>query len=421
MNTQSPSHLQITPELSLSPRDRSRHMLITGAAGTGMSVFMMGLIKQDIYVKKPLLVLDPYGELCSSIIQEADEETRQRIVYLDYGSFDYPLGINIFENVPEQYRHEVVRVMIDLLYQLYDPDRLGIIGPRFEESIKNGIHTILHDEEPTVAELVRCYTDQEYVRQISPKIGDLMLSKYWKDMMEKLPQNAGEIEAFIMSKLGIFVSDRRIRLALCQKQSALRLEQWVAEDKIILCDLSGLRSSSLHQEVITSLFTYDLFMQVRNRSSATSSLSLYLDDVSFWPEQFVAKLITDGRYYKTDFVTTARSLSLQSDELLDQLFRIENLVSFRPSSPDAELIAPAFHSDHISANALARLHRFYAYLKLMQDGNPHIPEEPVRFTYSPPEDQVSDEDTARIKDEQRKRHARPAQEVDGEIQGRVGG
>jgi hypothetical protein len=419
MEHQPDAYLQITPDLSLSPRDRSRHTLITGAPGTGMGTFMLGLINQDIYAHRPVLVLDSYGELSSSIIQEADEETRQRIVYLDYGSLEYPLGINIFDNVPEQYRHEVVRVLIDLLYQLYDPDRSGIIGPRFEESIKNGIHTILHDEEPTVAELVRCYTDQEYVRQISPKIGDLMLSKYWKDMMEKLPQNAGEIEAFIMSKLGLFVSDRRIRLALCQKQSALRLEQWVTEDKIILCDFGGVRDSDLHRDILTWFFMYDLYTKIRNRSSSDSHLSLYVDDVSFWPGEFSTRLIQEGRRYNTDLVTSIQQPALLSDYMLDVLFRIENLVSFRSSSPDADLIAPLFHSDHISANALACMHRFYAYLKLMQDGNPHIPAEPVRFTYEPAENQLSDEDTNRMKDEQRKLHARPAQEVDEEIQGRV--
>jgi hypothetical protein len=54
--------------LYLSARDRSYHLIIIGAIGTGKTVSMEGMIRQDIRAGRGCCVIDPMGALFHRIL-----------------------------------------------------------------------------------------------------------------------------------------------------------------------------------------------------------------------------------------------------------------------------------------------------------------------------------------------------------------
>jgi hypothetical protein len=52
----------------LSPRDRSFHLLIIGAIGTGKTVTMESLLRQDIDAGRGLCLIDPMGALFDRLL-----------------------------------------------------------------------------------------------------------------------------------------------------------------------------------------------------------------------------------------------------------------------------------------------------------------------------------------------------------------
>ena len=55
------------------------------------------------------------------------------------------------------------------MYKLYDPQRTGIIGPRFEHAVRNAMLTVMSEKGSTFVEIVRVLTDPKYVQELLPK------------------------------------------------------------------------------------------------------------------------------------------------------------------------------------------------------------------------------------------------------------
>jgi len=67
--------------------DRRRHMYEIGQTGTGKSVFLESLIKQDIEAGKGLCVLDPHGELVEIALKLLPKERAEDVILFDPSDF----------------------------------------------------------------------------------------------------------------------------------------------------------------------------------------------------------------------------------------------------------------------------------------------------------------------------------------------
>ena len=54
--------------ISLTDEERSRHVHIVGASGTGKSKLMESIIRQDILARRGLCLIDPHGALVDEIV-----------------------------------------------------------------------------------------------------------------------------------------------------------------------------------------------------------------------------------------------------------------------------------------------------------------------------------------------------------------
>ena len=340
----------------------------------------MNLVNQDIKVSKPVILFDQYGDLCNEIISASSDEILQKTAYIDVGNTEYPVGINIFENNDAYGKQEISNLFINLMYDLYDPNRTGVIGPRFEHAVKNAILTISYSENVSFIELLRCLTDAEYVKNLLHKVKDPVVLNYWNHQIAQTSDfHKSEVLDYIISKLSIFVTDKIMRNILGQTKSTVNFKTLLSDNKVVLFNFGALRKYKDAYKIITTFILFKLLREFQLNLRNSSTVNIYIDEATSWPSVYVNELLTESRKYGVNITLTSNRISEANPLLKSALFKVGTLISFRLYSDDAKLIAPEFHNQNITIDKLCLLKKYFAYVRTLEDGNVLIKEEPVSF------------------------------------------
>jgi hypothetical protein len=160
--------------------DRRRHMYIIGKTGTGKSEFLKDMIMQDIRNGQGVAVVDPHGDLVEDILPQVPTQRAEDVILFDPSDVGRPLGINMIEAQTEDQKHLITTSVIGLMYKLFDPNKTGIIGPRFEHAVRNAILTVMAEPGNTFIEVMRVLTDQNFVQELLPKVQVVRSIKPWR-------------------------------------------------------------------------------------------------------------------------------------------------------------------------------------------------------------------------------------------------
>ncbi|HPK27590.1 MAG TPA: type IV secretion system DNA-binding domain-containing protein, partial [Candidatus Absconditabacterales bacterium] len=77
--------------------DRTRHHYCIGKSGTGKSVFLQTLARQDIWNGDGVCVIDPHGDLVEDMLEYIPKERAKDVIYFDAGDEERPMGLNLYE------------------------------------------------------------------------------------------------------------------------------------------------------------------------------------------------------------------------------------------------------------------------------------------------------------------------------------
>lgn len=413
------NNLTLSSEIILSDMDRTRNILITGSPGVGISKYLLDLINQDIIASRPVILFDQYGDLIEEILSTSTQEVQQKIAYIDLGNKNYPVGLNLFEEREEGKREDISNFLINLMYDLYDPNRTGVIGPRFEHAVRNAVSTIIYDEKSSFLELLRCLTDTEYIKKILPKVQDPVVQNYWnKQVAQTSDFHKSEILDYIVSKLSIFVTDKMMRSILCQSKSSINFSSLISENRIILFYFGNLRKYNDANKVVTSILLYKLINELKSHRVNTP-INLYIDEAVSWPATFITEMLTENRRYGVNLVLTTNKISEASIQLKRSLLRIGSVISFRQATSDAEIIAPEYHNQKISVDKLCLLKKYNAYIKSLKDGEVVVKEKPADFKKEYPALDLNTAKNDEIKKQSQQKYGVNLKDVEVDIQERM--
>ncbi len=218
--------------------DRRRHMYVIGKTGVGKSEFLKDMILQDIKNGEGVCFIDPHDTI-DKLLPLIPPERAEDVILFDPSDTERPMGLNMLEAGDEQQKHYVVSSIVGLMYKLYDPNKTGIIGPRFEHAIRNAMLTVMSEPGNTFVEVVRALTDASFVEELLPKVQDPIIRRYWTDQIAQTSDfHKSEVLDYIVSKFGRFVTNRMMRNIIGQSKSAFDFRKVMDEGKILLISLS---------------------------------------------------------------------------------------------------------------------------------------------------------------------------------------
>jgi len=362
----------------LSEDDRRRHMYIIGRTGTGKSELLKSMMLQDILAGKGLCFIDPHGDAAEELLQLIPPERAEDVIYFDPSDMTRPFGLNMLEAYNEEQKHFVVASIIGLMYKLFDPNKTGIIGPRFEHGVRNAMLTAMSDEGATFVEVVRLMTDAEFVKELLPKVTDPVVRRYWTDQIAQTTDfHKSEVLDYTVSKFGRFVTNRMMRNIIGQSKSSFDLRKVMDEGKILIMNLSKGRIGEENSNFLGLILVPKILSAAMSRTDVDienrRDFYLYVDEFQNFATDTFADILSEARKYRLNLIVANQFIGQISEDLKNAVFgNVGTLVTFRVGVTDANYLQHEF-SPTFSEADLVNVESPHAYIKTIVNGEPMVP------------------------------------------------
>jgi len=362
----------------INPADRMRHTYIIGKTGVGKSELLKEMIKQDIKSGYGVCVMDPHGDLIDDTLKFIPPERAEDVIYFDPADTERPMGLNLLEAKTEEQKHFITTAIINLMYKLYDPQRTGIIGPRFEHAVRNAMLTVMSDEGATFVEIMRCLQDPKYVQELLPKVQDPIVRRYWTDQIAQTSDfHKSEVLDYIVSKFGRFVTNKTMRNIIGQSKSAFDFRKCMDEGKILLINLSKGKLGEENSSFLGLVLIPKILMSAMSRQEISEDkrrdFYLYVDEFQNFATPDFATILSEARKYHLALTVANQFIGQMEEEVKNAVFgNVGTLISFRLGVTDASYVQREFQPIFSEAD-LINVERFHAYMKTIVHNEPVPP------------------------------------------------
>jgi hypothetical protein len=359
--------------IRMHPDDRRRHTYIIGMTGSGKSVLMAEMAKQDIREGRGICIVDPHGSLVEDVLACVPPERADDVVLFEPSDMERPMGLNMLEAKTEDQKDFAVQEMVEIFYKLFPPE---MIGPMFEHNMRNVMLTLMSDlENPgTIAEIPRMFTDPAFQKSWVAKLKDPIVRAFWEKEMTKTSDfHKSEMLGYLISKVGRFVENTMMRNIIGQTRSGFDIQEIMNKGKILLVNLSkgqvGEVNSSLLGLIIVSKLQMAAFARANMPESERKDFYLYIDEFQNYTTPSIATILSEARKYKLSLVLAhqyiGQLVDKQDTKIRDAIFgNVGTIMSFRIGVEDAELMAKQF-APVFGEYDVVNIDRFNSYVRLL--------------------------------------------------------
>jgi len=357
--------------------DRRRHMYVIGKTGVGKSEFLKDMILQDIKNGEGVCFIDPHDTI-DKLLPLIPPERAEDVILFDPSDTSRPMGLNMLEAADEQQKHYVVSSIVGLMYKLYDPNKTGIIGPRFEHAIRNAMLTVMSEPGNTFVEVVRALTDAGFVQELLPKVQDPIVRRYWTDQIAQTSDfHKSEVLDYIVSKFGRFVTNKMMRNIIGQSKSAFNFREAMDNGKILLISLSKGKIGEENSSFLGLILVPKILVAAMSRQDVPEEqrrdFYLYVDEFQNFATPDFAQILSEARKYRLNLIVANQFIGQMEEEVKNAIFgNVGTLVSFRVGVTDANYLQHEFQPV-FTENDLINVDRFNAYVKTIVNGEPAPP------------------------------------------------
>jgi type IV secretory pathway TraG/TraD family ATPase VirD4 len=365
-------------QIFLGDDDRRRHMYIIGKTGTGKSQLLEELVVQDIKAGKGLAVIDPHGDLIEGILNRIPPERAEDVIYFDPSDTERPMGLNMLEAYTEEQKHFVVTSIVGLMYKLYDPQKTGIIGPRFEHAVRNAMLTVMYQPGSTFIEVVRILTDAAYVQELLPKVTDPIIRRYWTDQIAQTADfHKSEVLDYIVSKFGRFVTNKMIRNIIGQSHSSFDFRKCMDEGKILLINLSKGKLGEENSNFLGLILVPRILLAAMSRQDIAEDkrrdFFVYVDEFQNFATPDFAQILSEARKYRLSLTVANQFIGQMEEEVKNAVFgNVGSVITFRVGVTDANYLAHEYQPV-FNETDLINIDKFNAYIKTIVHNEPVKP------------------------------------------------
>ena len=386
----------------MAEADRSRHMYILGATGTGKSTLLYNLIRQDIEAGRGVAMIDPHGDLFDQVLAAIPRKRMHDVIIIDPSDERHSVGLNPFDFDGESTLHQVNRVINDLLdifEDLYDMRIAG--GPSFEQYFRNTLlltSTAPHDNPPpglpigppTLLTAIEVLRNDDYRKFLLGRCDNNNLGKALGQDVFGFFKSALAVTGdhklvnyvlYITNKFSRFTHNPQLRQMLCTPKRTVNFRNIMDERKILLVNLDKGQIGDQDTKMIGMLITKYLFQAAMSRSNlprdARTPFYYYLDEFQNFVNSDIPDMLTESRKFGLHLVlahqTLGQLVEKGSNSILDAVLgNVATKLAFRVGLREAKALEPTY-MPHFDASTLTQLPDQHVLTRILVDNKPSLP------------------------------------------------
>ena len=367
--------------VGLTSADFARHVHVMGQTGVGKSTLLAHMVRSEAQRGAGLCVLDPHGPLVDEIRATLPRSARRRLVVLDVGN-DEPPKLNVLNARGIDNQSVAIQDLGEMFYDLFDPGRTGIVGPRFEAWLRIGLLTLLEarGRRASILDVPRLFTDIDFLRGLFKEKGfkHPLVYEFWtKEMAQTSDYHRSEMLGWFAAKFERFRSNPTMVRVLGSGDDSLDFASAMDRRRIILIRLSAPEIGDVNARLLGYLYLSRIWTGALSRKAREVPFSLYVDEYQSFTVSVLPRALAEGRKFGLRIIAAHQYLEqLRADAHEALSATVGNRIFFR-GRPDGLTGTTARHF----SSALERMPNFRALACLLDGG---VPIDPFTLSVPPP-------------------------------------
>jgi hypothetical protein len=398
---------------SLGVPDRRQHLYIIGKSGTGKTTLLLNSIVQDIASGRGVAVIDPHGDLAHEILNHVPRHRADDVVYFDATTADYPIGINLLQNVPSERRHRVASELVFTFKSIWRESW----GPRMEYILYAAVAALLDSIDGSLLGVQRMLSDPAYRRWVVHQVKDPVVRHFWIEEFENYDERfRREAVAPIENKVGQLLMAPPVRNLLVQVRRRIDARFMMDNRRIFIANISkgmlGEDKTNLLGSLLVTSFQLAAMSRADIPESDRQDFNLYIDEFHNFTTDSFASILSEARKYRLCMTLSHQYIEQLPTPLRAAVFgNVGNLVAFRVGEYDAEILAREFGSV-FTPEEFGSLANHRVIAKLLQNGEHREP----FFGRTMPPPPASNGGREKLIQRSREKYAMPRHIIEGKIE-----
>jgi hypothetical protein len=365
-----------TPTVALADEARERHTCILGRTGTGKSTLMLNMALQDIESGKGVAIIDPHSQLIDRIIARLPSHRLQDVVLFDPSDTQYPLGYNIMDVSGWEEANAVIGDLVATFKKLYDPHAQGIVGPRFENIIRNTMLALFEGNPgSTLVDVMQFIMSQSFRDPIIERLEDPVVKGYWRVTSGQIGswgEGRGEVVDWVISKFSALVNDLILRPVVGQSRTTLDFRHIMNNRQILLVDLGkgkiGPEVSQFLGLILVSGIFIAALSRARQAPDSYPTFYLYIDEFQNITTQRITQMFSEARKFGLALTVANQHFSQLTEEVRQSIIgNVANWLVFQTGVNDSEYLQSELYP--VTREELISLPSYHMQVKLLMEGD----------------------------------------------------
>ncbi|MBU0476726.1 type IV secretion system DNA-binding domain-containing protein, partial [Patescibacteria group bacterium] len=359
-------------------KDRRRHFYIIGQTGTGKSVLLQEMIRQDIEAGEGLALIDPHGDLAGKILELIPPARAEDVIYFNPSDVERPLGLNMLEFDPDfpESKTFVVNEVLEIFEKLYNLKTMGFGGPVFEQYMRNAI--LLTMEDPlsgnTLIEISKVMADANFRKYKLSRCKNVVVKNFWELEAEKAGGEAAlaNMVPYITSKMNVFIANDLVRPIIAQQRSSFSFREVMDNGKILIINLSKGKLGDINSYLLGMIIVGKILIASFSRADIPEEqrrdFYLYIDEFHNVTTKTIASSLAEARKYKLNMIFAHQFIGQLDEETRKAIFgNVGSMLALRVGPDDAQYLTTQF-GPVFNENDLVNLDNYNSALRLLING-----------------------------------------------------
>ncbi len=359
-------------EIRMLRNDRTRHHYVIGKSGSGKSVFLSYLARQDILNGDGVCVVDPHGDLIEELITFVPKERAKDVIIFNPADTERPMGLNILEATTPEEMDMASSQATEIFIKIFGDE---IFGPRIQHYFRNGCLTLMEDKEEgaTLIDVPRIFVDEEFMKYKVSKVTNPIVKSFWEhEYAHTGERERQEMIPYFSAKFGPFITNSIMRNTIGQTKSAFNFRKTMDEQKILLINLSKGKMGDLNTQLLGLITVARLQMAAMSRvdtpEDQRKDFYLYVDEFQNFATDSFCSILSEARKYHLALIMAhqyIKQLEKKGDtSIRDAVFgNVGTMMSFKVGADDAEYMAKEY-APVLTEQDVLGIANYKAYIKL---------------------------------------------------------